>query len=129
MFRTIHASAAAAIYFALAAQRADARAGDAGELRDDLQPVPLVEPHAVLDFTLVNDEAPVFVWSSDLTLTPPVRLSGAKDQHLAPPGATAAAIPLPPAAWTGLATLAGLGAITLSKRMRRMRQFSRSRVK
>lgn len=122
MFRTIQAIAtgAAMICLALPTPRAEASGRQAAAPPDDTEPAPLVDPHPVADFAPAIEELPAFVWTSDLSLTPPPYVT-ATNSPPAPPGETTTAIPLPPAAWTGFVSLAGLGAISLVKRLRRVR--------
>ncbi|HEV2296408.1 MAG TPA: hypothetical protein VGR35_21370 [Tepidisphaeraceae bacterium] len=148
MFRTIHAIAAGAAMMCctLPAARGDAihtEADALGEpvgehpalvslllddsrpapLLDDTEPAPLVEPRPNVSHIAPPAEAvPEFVWTTDLSLAPPPYVTAASDDsHLAPSSATETAIPLPPAAWTGFASLAGLGTIALIRRLRRLR--------
>ena len=90
-------------------------------LSDDDTPAPLVAPNSVSDFAPATEETPAFAWSSDPALTAPPYLSAAMETSSAPPSASATAIPLPAAAWTGFASLAGLGAVAMLRRLCRAR--------
>ncbi len=120
---TIHAIAAgAAVIFAQFGS--PARAGDvkpvpmaAGEA-----PSPLVAPQSPSTFSPAIEETPTFVWSNDYSPHfTPYPTASAAESYLVPPSATATAIPLPPGAWTGFASLAGLGTISLLRHLRRAR--------
>ena len=117
---TIHAIAAGAamISFALPVSRARASTMETGEGLDDDPPAPLVDRHAAPELSEVPDEAPVFVWSSDFAPTPPPYVIAATGDHFVPSNVSSTAIPLPPAVWTGFASLGALGTISLLKRRR-----------
>ena len=120
----IHAVAAGAAVICLAqsASPVSASDGDLGAtLPDDHAPAPLVATQPTPEFTPVNDETPSFVWSSDPQLVAPPYLSTAMESSSVPPSASATAIPLPAAAWTGFASLAGLGTIAFFRHLSRAR--------
>jgi len=121
MRRTIHAIAAgtAMMCFALPWLRVRASTVETAERLDDEMPTPLVDSRQPSTFTPPADQTPAFTWSSDLSLTPPPYVAAATDDHVVPLGPTSTtAIPLPPAAWTGITGLGALGAISLLKRRR-----------
>ena len=125
MRRTIHATAvgAAMMCAALSAPLVAASDGDVGANLGDAEPSLDVESRLLSDATPAGagNELPPFLWTTDLSLAPPPYLRAPTDAHVAPPSATAPAIPLPPAAWTGFASLAGLGVIAYLRRLRRSR--------
>jgi len=86
-------------------------------------PAPMISPHAGLDFSPAADDTLGFVSATDVTISsaPAYLTSATLDSPAAPPSASATAIPLPPAAWTGFASLAGLGTIALLRHLRRDR--------
>ena len=118
----IHAIAAGAAVICFAQSAAPVRASD-GELAPtpaDDPPAPLVTAANTSDFSPTVEEMPAFVWQSDLTVTPPPYVTtAATDSPLVAPLTTTTAIPLPPGAWTGLASLAGLGTIAFLRHLRR----------
>ena len=81
----------------------------------------MIAPHGCLDFSPTMDETRGFVSATDVAISsPPAYLMSATlDSPSVPPSATATAIPLPPAAWTGFASLAGLGTLALLRHLRR----------
>ena len=118
----IHAIAAGAAVICFAQSASPVRASD-GELAstpaDDAPAPRVVAPHTS-DFSPTVEETPAFVWQSDLAGAPPPYVTTvAADSPLVAPLTTTTAIPLPPGAWTGLASLAGLGAIALVRHLRR----------
>ncbi len=82
---------------------------------------PLVEPSHTLDPLPIAAPAlegmPAFVWTLDANLTAPAPASEDNDSPFTLPN-NSLAVPLPPAVWTGFLGLAGLGAASLTKRMR-----------
>jgi hypothetical protein len=120
MCRTIHAIAAGAAMLGLAL----ACPGGVSEIElldGDSAPAPLIEPQGPSSFGPETDPV-AFSWTSDPSLTPPPYVTAAMDSsHLMPPSASATPIPLPAGAWTGFASLAGLGTIAYLRHLRRAR--------
>ncbi|MGB7159455.1 MAG: hypothetical protein WBD40_15415 [Tepidisphaeraceae bacterium] len=85
-------------------------------------PAPLVEPAEPLHVSSIaspsSDQDAPFVWTTDVAFTPPLPMSDTDESPFMLPGSSPA-VPLPPAGWTGLVGLAGLGAISLARRFRR----------
>jgi hypothetical protein len=114
----IHAIAAGAAVICFAQSASPVRASDGDLSADD--PPPLVAASSTSDFSPTVEETPAFVWQSDLAVAPPPYVTTvAADSPLVAPLTTTTAIPLPPGAWTGLASLAGLGAIAFVRHLRR----------
>jgi hypothetical protein len=120
MRRTIHAIAAGAAMMCCALSFAGEPATDGGfdDAIDAEPPVPLVAPNPGSDLAPSSEVAPAFTWASDVTLTPPPYTVAAA--HFVPPSTSSTAIPLPPAAWTGFASLGGLACVSLIRRLRRL---------
>ena len=118
----IHAIAAGAAVICFAQSASPVRASD-GELAPtpaDEPPAPLIAPQDTSDSSPTVDETPAFVWQSDVIFAPPPYVTtAAADSPLVAPLTTTTAIPLPLGAWTGLASLAGLGAIAFLRHLRR----------
>jgi hypothetical protein len=116
---------AAMSYIALCPPRlAAASDGEAGVTFGDPEPAMQVEPRFVETGNSAvaptpETDVPPFVWTTDLTLAPPPNLTAAMDSQFAPPPTSGTAIPLPAGAWTGFASLAGLGTIALYRKLRR----------
>ena len=122
----IHAIAAGAavICFAQSASPVRASDGEPASTPADDPPAALVAAPNSSDFSPTVEEtpAPAFVWQSDLAFAPPPYVTtAAADSPLVAPLTTTTAIPLPPGAWTGLASLAGLGTIAFLRHLRRAR--------
>ena len=120
MFRAIAAGVAA---MCLAQFAPPARASDRGApppIGGDA-PAPMIALHFGSDFSAATDNSRAFVSATDVAISSPPALTSSPTFYFptAPPSATATAIPLPPGAWTGLASLAGLGAIALVRHRRR----------
>jgi hypothetical protein len=125
MRRTIQVIAAGAAMWCVALSAQPARADD-GEpaLRpaDETSAAPLVESVEPIDFSPADDDAPAFVWATNVSLAPPPSFVRADaESYFVPPSASAPAVPLPAGVWTGFASLAGLGAIAAIRRWRGLR--------
>lgn len=120
----IHAIAAGAavICFAQSATPVRASDGEPASTSADDPPAPLVAARSTSDFSPADEETPAFVWQSEVPIAPPPYVTtAAADSPLVAPLTTTTAIPLPPGAWTGLVSLAGLGSIAFLRHLRRAR--------
>ena len=126
MRRTMHAIAATVICATCGTPLAgaatwSAQVADEPLENDDAAPGVIADPEPAPRFTFEDDDAGSFSWTSETALTPPPFAVGTDSPDLVPPIGSSTAIPLPPGAWTGLASLGTLGGVSLLRRLKRRR--------